>query len=110
MMKPLVPVILLALLPLGAANADALRLLKLQSGADKAIQVPQQAVHRRDGIPGVFVLQNDEARFRMVRLGAQRKQQVKVLSGLFGNETLILADDAALYDGMPVSHTAKDNP
>jgi hypothetical protein len=53
-------------------------------------------------VPGVFVLENDEARFRMVRTGKLGATRIEILSGLFGNEVLLLGDLDQVHDGSPV--------
>ena len=55
------------------------------------------------GIPGVFVLSEaGEARFRLVRPCRTSDSLVEILSGLHGNETLVLGDLAAVHDGSPI--------
>ena len=68
------------------------------------IRIPRQALVERGGVPGVFVLsETGEARFRMVRAGKTSDTRVEILSGLSGNETLVLGDLAALHDGSTVT-------
>ena len=71
--------------------------------------VPRQALVERGGTPGVFVLQetgaqpaDTQARFRLVRVGRVRDSQVEILSGLHGDETLVLGDLTAVHDGSPI--------
>ena len=67
------------------------------------IRIPRQALVERGGIPGVFVLSPaGEARFRMVRPGNAQGAQVEILSGLHGDETLVLGDLAEVHDGSPI--------
>ncbi len=75
------------------------------TGAAKetAILIPLQALSERAGIPGVYVLQNQQARFRMVRVGKISATQVQILSGLRGDESLVLGDLSAVHDGSPIS-------
>ncbi len=81
--------------PVLALNAKPGELLKLS--------IPRQALVERGGIPGVFVLsETGEARFRMVRAGKTGDTRVEILSGLAGNETLVLGDLAAVHDGSPI--------
>ena len=86
------------------------RLLPLQARGEQPIRVPATALVYRNGIPGVFVARDGEARFRMVRTGRQANNTITVLSGLFGDETLVLADPQQLYDGMALNsnHNAGD--
>ena len=68
------------------------------------IRIPRQALVERGGIPGVFVLSPaGEARFRMVRAGSMAGAQVDILSGLRGDETLVLGDLAGVHDGSPIN-------
>lgn len=65
--------------------------------------VPRQALVERGGIPGVFVLDEQErARFRMVRVGKRVDGQLEILAGLQGSERLVLGDLAAVHDGSPI--------
>ena len=106
-------VLMLFALNLTAAMAwagDAMRLLPLQAKGGQHIRVPAEALVYRNGIPGVFVARDGEARFRMVRTGRQTGNTITVLSGLFGDETLVLADPQQLHDGMALhaNHNAGD--
>ena len=68
------------------------------------IDIPRAALVERGGIPGVFVLNRDgAARFRMVRAGDTRGRQTEILSGLHGDETLVLGDLSAVHDGSPIT-------
>ncbi len=102
MKKPLIVLLTLALSAASAAAEVDVTLQPLNATGQRLINAPQRAVVYRNGIPGVFVAQNGEARFRMVRLGKQTGKTVAVLSGLFGDETLVLAKPEQLYDGMPL--------
>jgi len=81
---------------ISASSSDGLR-----------ISVPLSALTLRNGTPGVFVLENNEARFRMVRLGKTGKSQVDILSGLFGDETLVLGELDKVHDGSPITILTK---
>lgn len=70
---------------------------------DVAILIPSQALNERAGIPGVYVLQNQQARFRLVRVGKISATQVQILSGLRGDESLVLGDLSTVHDGSPIS-------
>jgi hypothetical protein len=77
--------------------------LNLKPGATLRIKIPRAALVERGGIPGVFVLnETGEARFRLVRPGRTSGTQVEILSGLHGNETLVLGDLGAVHDGSPI--------
>jgi len=90
--------------------------LTLHAKADELAKllIPRQALVERAGIPGVFVLQETgaqppetRARFRLVRAGRVRDSQVEILSGLRGDETLVLGDLAAVHDGSPLTVISK---
>jgi hypothetical protein len=66
------------------------------------VKLPADVVVMRAGIPGVFVLQDGQARFRMVKVGNRTGKQVDILSGLLGNETIIRGDLAPVHDGSPI--------
>ena len=66
------------------------------------LNIPAGAYVERSGLPGVFVLSDGQARFRMVRIGKRGAGQLEVLSGLSGDETLVLGDLAAIHDGTPI--------
>ena len=74
---------------------------------DVSILIPRAALVIRNGISGVFVLENNEARFRMVRLGKTGAGKVEILSGLFGNETLVVGGLEAVHDGSPITVLTK---
>lgn len=77
-------------------------LLHLDVHKAAQLMIPDKALVYRGGTPGVFVLQNNEARFRMVRPAKQQGQQRLILSGLDGNETLVLGSLAEVRDGSPI--------
>ncbi|MEW6330699.1 MAG: hypothetical protein AB1560_04475 [Pseudomonadota bacterium] len=78
--------------------------LNLKPEATPRIKIPRAALVERGGIPGVLVLnETGEARFRLVRPGRTSGTQTEILSGLHGNETLVLGDLAAVHDGTPVT-------
>lgn len=64
------------------------------------VLVPQTAITRLGGSPGVYVLTpNQTARFRMVRTGKSYDGRVEILSGLTGDEMLVTGD---VHDGSPI--------
>ena len=86
-------------LPLIETSVTAVTIVK---GEPAIITIPHPALITREGIPGVFVLENNEARFRMVRPGKINAGRVEILSGLKGNETLVTGELNAVRDGSPV--------
>jgi len=79
--------------------------LKLQPmrAATTRVSIPVDAFLNRGGLPGVFVLRDGRARFRMVKIGKLRGDRLEVLSGLSGDETLIIGNLADVRDGSPVT-------
>ncbi len=62
--------------------------------------VPRAALVRRGSLPGVYVLDGDRISFRMVRVGAASSEdQVSILTGLQGGETVIVNPPAGLVSG-----------
>jgi len=73
--------------------------LALDAKAGRVL-IPQSQLVERGGVPGVFVLtEENQARFRMVRTGKSMNNQVEILSGLSGSETLIAGDLRDVHDG-----------
>lgn len=77
-------------------------LVTLNVAAPQRLFIPTAAYVERSGLPGVFVLNAGQARFRMVRIGKRSTGQLEVLSGLRGDETLVLGDLADVHDGSPI--------
>ena len=77
------------------------------SAGDLFISIPRAALLVRNGISGVFVVEKNEARFRMVRSGKKDADKVEILSGLFGDETLLIGELEAVHDGSPVTVLTK---
>ncbi len=73
--------------------------LALDAKAGRVL-VPQALLVERGGVPGVFVLSEaKQARFRIVRTGKAMHNQVEILSGLSGSETLVAGDLRDVHDG-----------
>jgi RND family efflux transporter MFP subunit len=69
---------------------------------EPVVLVPDSCVTRVDGRTGVFELERDVARWRVVELGEQRGGRVVVKSGLAGGESLVANPPADLKDGARV--------
>lgn len=69
---------------------------------DQRILVPKTALVKRGGIPAVFVLRERQARLRMIKSGRTVGDRIEILSGLMGDETLILGDLQPVHDGSPI--------
>jgi len=76
--------------------------LDMKPDSANSVWIPQSLLISRDAVPGVFVLENNQARFRMVLPGKHSGSKVEILSGLFGNEALLSDDLDAMHDGSPV--------
>lgn len=96
--------------------------LKLPGRPDRQrgqrVLVPPAAIVERGGLPGVFVLTAaapyppvptdaggtplPQARFRMVKTGKTVGGRIEILSGLTGDEVLVLGDLTRVRDGSPI--------
>lgn len=79
----------------GAPAADA-------SPEAPVVLVPESAVTRAGGETGVFLLERDVARWRVVETGERRGKRVVVRKGLEGGERLVDEPPADLVDGARV--------
>jgi len=66
------------------------------------VLVPQTTVTELGGAPGVFVLQDGKARFRMVRTGKTSNSLIEALAGLNGTEMLVSGNLGDVHDGSPI--------
>jgi len=76
---------------------------RVPGDANATHTVPSSAVIRRNGIPGVFIWQNNLARFVMVKPGKRRQRNTEILSGLLPGDQVILGPVKRLHDGSPVT-------
>lgn len=91
-------------LPLPAVERPVITLKTASDPSRKArILIPRGAYVERGGLPGVYVLQEGQARFRMIHVGKINGGQLEILSGLAGDETLVLGDLADIHDGSPMA-------
>ncbi|MGM0691028.1 MAG: efflux RND transporter periplasmic adaptor subunit [Pseudomonadota bacterium] len=68
-----------------------------------SIVVPNDAIHQRAGIEGVFVLDDqNRARFRVVRFGRESDGESPVLSGIVVGDRVITNTDGRLANGVTV--------
>jgi hypothetical protein len=65
----------------------------------RALLIPAEALCRRDGQEGVFVLEGDVVHFRAVAAGEQRGGQVVIQEGLARGEQLVSPPPPTLRDG-----------
>lgn len=69
-------------------------------GTREAITVPREAIIQRGQLTGVWTIGADgTVHLRWVRLGHGQGDRVEVLSGLQGDETLVLSSEAPLAEG-----------
>ncbi|MBN2873368.1 MAG: efflux RND transporter periplasmic adaptor subunit [Halothiobacillaceae bacterium] len=69
-----------------------------------AITVPATAIHKRAGMEGVFVLDDENrARFRLVRVGQRRGDDVVVLAGLSDGDRVVVSARDHLSNGVTVT-------
>lgn len=89
--------------PLPPRDALARPTVTLAGRSGERVLVPRAALVERGGIPGVFVLQDGEARFRMVKRAKEMGGRIEIQSGLDGNETIVLGDLGPVRDGSPIA-------
>ncbi len=68
----------------------------------KTLTIPTSALLPFGQMERVFVVQDNTARLRLVRIGAQGGGQSEILSGLSVGETVVTAGNHELVDGQPV--------
>ena len=74
----------------------------LPVGETTALRVPAAAVVQRGQMEIVFVVDDGKARLRIVRTGRRFGNEVEVVSGMEGGETLVVENASALLDGQPL--------
>ncbi|HVP62942.1 MAG TPA: efflux RND transporter periplasmic adaptor subunit [Myxococcaceae bacterium] len=74
----------------------------LTTGSSLAVVVPAEAVVRHGQLEVVFVVTSGTARLRLVRTGRERDGRLEIVSGLGGDERVVLAGAADLVDGQRV--------
>jgi multidrug efflux system membrane fusion protein len=93
------------------ASSGQFVLVKIPVGRHEGIVVPQQALHKRAGITGVFVIDADNrAQFRMVTPGEKLPQGRAILSGLFPGDRLIVSARGTLANGVKVQAGPDSHP
>ena len=69
-------------------------------GTRQAILVPSEAIIKRGQLTGVWIIDSENIiHLRWIRLGHPIGQQMEVLSGLGGSETVVLSSDVPLAEG-----------
>ena len=77
--------------------------LLLRTGDALALTVPQRAIVERGQMEILFVVSDGTAHLRLVRTGKSYGDQVELLAGLTGGETVIVEHPERVVDGQPVA-------
>lgn len=77
--------------------------MTVATGKETSLTVPKAAVLRRGQMETIFVVENNQARLRLVRTGREYGPNVEVLSGLAEDETVASSGHKNLVDGQQVS-------
>jgi RND family efflux transporter MFP subunit len=85
-----------------ALRAGQFGRVALPVGESTALRVPASAVVRRGQMEMVFVAEDGRARLRLVRTGRRLGDEVEVVSGMEGGETVVVENASALLDGQPL--------
>jgi RND family efflux transporter MFP subunit len=76
--------------------------VKVPSGKTQSILVPREALSQWGQIERVFEIHEGHLRMRIVKTGAAHGEQMEVLSGLNGGESLAITRGSPLKDGLSV--------
>jgi len=68
----------------------------------QTLMVPAAALSRFGQMERLFVVENNQARLRLVRSGQQRDGQIEILSGVNPGEQVVVTSQSELVDGQPV--------
>jgi len=77
----------------------------LPGGEATSLFVPETAITAHGQMERLFVVQESQARLRLVRTGERRHGEVEILSGLNPGEQVVTRASASLVDGQPVKVT-----
>jgi RND family efflux transporter MFP subunit len=88
--------------PDGVISSGMFARVGFQKGERPGILVPQAATVRRGQLEGVYVVQEDHARLRWVRLGKAFGTRREVISGLEPGDRVVVSGLESLQDGVPV--------
>jgi len=69
---------------------------------ERALVLPRAAMRIREGNTGVYIVENNIARWRSVVVGQAQGKQVRIVSGLKGGESVVVTPDPRLKDGSRV--------
>lgn len=86
--------------PIANLKSGMFARLVIEIGTREVIVAPLEAIIRRGQLTGVWIVdEQNTAHLRWIRLGHALGQQQEVLSGLNGDETLILSSSTPLTEG-----------
>jgi RND family efflux transporter MFP subunit len=71
-------------------------------GESSSVRVPATALVRRGQLEIVFVVTNGRAQLRLVKTGKRFGDEIEIVSGLDGGESVVNEGAAQLMDGQPV--------
>jgi multidrug efflux pump subunit AcrA (membrane-fusion protein) len=78
-------------------------LLDNDLNSDSKILVEKASIVNRDQLTGVYVVDNNKASLRWVRLGKTVDDKVEVLSGINNSDKIVGKADGKLFNGVTVS-------
>jgi len=97
-------------LSINTSNDDSIRpgmfvniLLDNDLNSDSKILVEKASIVNRDQLTGVYVVDNNKASLRWVRLGKTVDDKVEVLSGINNSDKIVGKADGKLFNGVTVS-------
>lgn len=73
------------------------------SARESVLKVPASSLFRHEGDWAVFVVENDQARRRIVQVGEQNGLEAEITNGLSGGERIIVYPSDAVGDGVKVT-------
>ena len=76
------------------------------TGERKALFVPESALVRRGQLVGIYVVQEDAALLRLIKIGKQSKDGIEVISGLDPGERIVTSVNSDIVDGVRVIESA----
>jgi RND family efflux transporter MFP subunit len=86
--------------PDGRLRSGMFARVEVTVGTREAVLVPAAALHRRGQLTGVWLVDDtDTARLRWIRTGRELGDEIEVISGLQGGETVVLRAAAPLVEG-----------
>jgi RND family efflux transporter MFP subunit len=83
-------------------NAGMYARVRLAGEARPALLVPAAALVQRGQLSGLYVVEDDVLRFRLVRTGRRLEDRVEILSGLAAGSTIVAAGTEKAMDGARV--------